>query len=195
MKSNDFSYKQSIEQNIPVHKSEKLPKIDHSQAGQEEITEKSPKVEFDSQIAPDQLIINITNDICKGLKQAHEGEINTEEMNLIINKLSEIQIDLANELHLRSTEIIHAAILLSRVWTNKGRQITFQNLPMTTIGALVLANKYSADITIPIRVWGKILGVSAGKIHQWMMDMLDSLDFQLEVEREEFERISNEFSS
>ncbi|KAA6394216.1 MAG: hypothetical protein EZS28_010255 [Streblomastix strix] len=190
-----FNCEYTKEQNISAQKSVKHPKIDHSPAEEEEITEQCGLVELDTKIAPKLLIIKMTIDMYRGLKNKCEREINTEEENTTINKLITTLLHLVNELQLRSTEVMHASVLLSRVWRNKGRQITFQTLPMTTIGAFILANIYSDDFPIPIRVWGKILGVSAGKIHQWMMDMLDSLDFQLEVDREEFERISNEFSS
>ncbi|KAA6383961.1 MAG: hypothetical protein EZS28_020513 [Streblomastix strix] len=157
------------------------------------VSEQIPEIQFDGQIATDQLLARVTLDLSVGIQIGHQSQFGafyiSQQTNTLCNKL----LALRNAHRLRSVEVIHGAILLSRIWKIDTNQITFDKLAKRVIGALVLAHRCSADIVIPNCEWARVLDLNASIISKWVDEILDILQFRVTVEPEEYQIVKDAF--
>ncbi|KAA6380375.1 MAG: hypothetical protein EZS28_024098 [Streblomastix strix] len=158
-----------------------------------QISEKMPEIQFDGQIATDQLLARVIFDLSVGIQIEHQSQFgalnNSQQINTLFNAL----LALRDAHNLLCVEVIHGSILLSRIWMIDTNQITFDKLAKRVIGALVLAHRCSADIVIPNCEWARVLGLNASIISKWVDEILDILHFEVTVEPEEYRIIKDAF--
>ncbi|KAA6377505.1 MAG: hypothetical protein EZS28_026969 [Streblomastix strix] len=157
------------------------------------VSEKMPEIQFDEQIATDQLLARVTLDLSVGIQIEHQSQFgalnNSQQINTLFNAL----LALRNAHRLRCVEVIHGSILLSRIWKIDTNQITFVKLAKRVIGALILAHRCSADIVIRNCEWARVLGLNASIISKWVDEILDILHFKVTVEPEEYWLVKGAF--